>query len=151
MSRRSLAVFSFGVSALACAGVLLAAIALPGLVAGSSADAGGNGDGDRRPVARSAPTDRPGDLPRIRGSVGPGFTISVNRQQVAPGRYQFVINDQSSMHNWHITGPGGVNKKTQIAFTGTKRFTLTLSAGRYTIKCDVHPTQMLTHLRVRKP
>ena len=85
----------------------------------------------------------------IRGSVGPGSTISVNVARVAPGAYRFVVSDQSTMHNWHITGPGGVSKKTGLAFTGTKRFTLTLAAGRYRIRCDAHPTTMVTHLRVR--
>jgi plastocyanin len=85
----------------------------------------------------------------IRGTVGPGFTITASRARVRPGTYRFVITDESTMHNWHITGPGGVNKKTTVTFVGTKRFTLTLRAGRYRIQCDSHPTSMFTTLRVR--
>ena len=86
-------------------------------------------------------------LPRIRGSVGPGFDISVRPRRVAPGTYRVVIQDQSSMHNWHIQGPG-VDRKTGIAFVGTKRFTVELTAGNYEIQCDMHPTSMNTRLRV---
>lgn len=103
------------------------------LVGGSGGAAGGE-------------TDR-GQLPRIRGNVGPGFTISVRPREVAPGTYRFVIRDESAMHNWHIRG-NGVNRKTGIAFTGTKRFTLDLTGGRYRIRCDMHSTTMRTRLRV---
>jgi len=58
-----------------------------------------------------------------------------------------VIQDQSTMHNWHIRG-NGVDRKTGVAFTGTKRFTLDLTEGRYRIQCDMHPTTMVTRLRV---
>ncbi|MBA3720386.1 MAG: hypothetical protein H0W95_08915 [Nocardioidaceae bacterium] len=88
-----------------------------------------------------------GQLPRIRGNVGPGFSISVRPREVAPGSYRFVIQDQSTMHNWHIRG-NGVDRKTGVAFTGTKRFTLDLTEGRYRIQCDMHPTTMVTRLRV---
>jgi plastocyanin len=84
---------------------------------------------------------------RIAGSVGPGFTISVARQSVAAGQYRFVISDQSDVHNWHITDPG-VNKKTRVGFVGTKRFTVSLRRGTYTIVCDPHASSMRTTLRV---
>ncbi|MDQ3664344.1 MAG: hypothetical protein M3353_06750 [Actinomycetota bacterium] len=51
------------------------------------------------------------------------------------------------MHNWHIQGPG-VDRKTRVAFVGTKRFTITVTDGRYDIQCDMHPTTMNTRLRV---
>jgi len=88
-----------------------------------------------------------GQLPRVRGSVGPRFDISVRPRRVEPGTYRVVIQDQSNMHNWHIQGPG-VDRKTGIAFVGTKRFTITVTAGTYDIQCDMHPTSMNTTLRV---
>ena len=88
-----------------------------------------------------------GRLPRIRGSVGPGSTISVSPRRVEAGTYRFVVQDQSVMHNWHIRGEG-VNRKTGITFIGTKRFTADLSTGRYRIRCDAHPSTMRTRLRV---
>ena len=51
------------------------------------------------------------------------------------------------MHNWHINGPG-VDRKIGVAFVGTKRFTITVTAGNYEIQCDMHPTTMNTRLRV---
>ncbi|MDQ3326385.1 MAG: hypothetical protein M3529_11885 [Actinomycetota bacterium] len=88
-----------------------------------------------------------GQLPRIRGSVGPGFDISVRPRRVEPGTYRVVIQDESAMHNWHINGPG-VDRKIGVAFVGTKRFTITVTAGNYEIQCDMHPTTMNTRLRV---
>ncbi len=114
--------------------------ALVALVSAGALLAGGSGG------AAVGDADR-GQLPRIRGSVGPGFDISVRPREVAPGSYRFVIQDQSTMHNWHIRG-NGVDRKTGVAFTGTKRFTLDLTEGRYRIQCDMHPTTMVTRLRV---
>ena len=93
------------------------------------------------PLASSA-------LPEIRGKVGPGSEISVTPQRVDRGTYRFVVNDKSSMHNWHITGPGGVDKKTSIRGTGVKTFELTLRRdSTYKVVCDMHPDTMRTRLK----
>jgi len=84
---------------------------------------------------------------KINGTVGPGFTITVAKKTVKAGKYTFVIKDRSSAHNWHITGPG-VNKKTSVSGTGTKRITVKLKKGTYTIVCDPHSSTMRTTLRV---
>ena len=83
----------------------------------------------------------------IKGVVGPGFTITVSKRSVKAGKYTFTIQDKSSSHNWHITGPG-VNRKTTVAGTGTATWTLTLKKGTYTIVCDPHASSMRTTLRV---
>jgi plastocyanin len=83
----------------------------------------------------------------IKGVVGPGFTITVNKRSVKAGKYTFTVQDKSSSHNWHITGPG-VNRKTTVAGTGTVTWTLTLKKGTYTIVCDPHASSMRTTLRV---
>jgi plastocyanin len=93
-------------------------------------------------AAQAAPTAK-----KINGTVGPGFTITVAKKSVKAGKYTFVIKDRSSAHNWHITGPG-VNKKTSVSGTGTKRITVTLKKGTYTIVCDPHASTMRTTLRV---
>ena len=36
------------------------------------------------------------------------------------GKYVFKITDKSSIHNFHLTGPG-VNKKTSVGRRGTRR------------------------------
>ncbi len=85
----------------------------------------------------------------LRGTVGPGFTITVAKKSVKAGRYTIVIRDRSSIHNWHIKGPG-VNKKTSVARTGTFTFkNVRLRKGTYTIVCDPHRSTMRTTLRVR--
>jgi plastocyanin len=93
-------------------------------------------------VAQAAPAAK-----TIKGTVGPGFTITVAKKSVKAGKYTFVIQDKSSAHNWHITGPG-VNKKTSVSGTGTKRITVTLKKGTYTIVCDPHASTMRTTLKV---
>ena len=53
------------------------------------------------------------------------------------GKYTLVVSDKSSIHNFHLTGPG-VNVKTSVAGTGTKTFAITLKKGKYTFLCDPH-------------
>jgi plastocyanin len=84
---------------------------------------------------------------QISGSVGPGMTISVSRHKATPGTYTFTVTDKSTMHNWHIFGPG-VNRKTPISKKVTKTFTVQLVKGTYKIHCDAHPTTMRTHITV---
>ena len=87
-------------------------------------------------------------LPRVRGHVGPGMTISVNRSRVVKGRYRVVVQDESTAHNWHISGPGGVDRKTSVTGTGKWVWKVRLRPGTYSIVCDTHPTTMKTSLRV---
>jgi plastocyanin len=86
-------------------------------------------------------------LPVIRGSVGPGFTISVSRHRAQPGRYRLIVRDRSGMHNWHIRGRG-VDRKTAVPFTGRRTFTVRLRVGTYRIVCDPHSSQMRTRIVV---
>jgi plastocyanin len=80
--------------------------------------------------------------PKLTGSVGPSFTIKVTKagkavKTLKHGTYKIVVNDKSNMHNFHLIGPG-VNKKTRVAFTGTKTWTVTLKKGTYRYQCDPH-------------
>lgn len=92
---------------------------------------------------------------RLNGAVGPGFTISLRSaagarvSSLGAGRYRIVVRDRSSMHNFHLRGPG-VNRRTGIAFRGTATWTVRLRAGgRYRFWCDPHATQMRGSFRVR--
>jgi plastocyanin len=92
---------------------------------------------------------------QLTGTVGPGFTITLkNRTKVvktlAPATYVFVINDKSSIHNFHLTGPG-VIKKTSVGGTGTTHWTITLRAGTYKYVCDPHKSLMHGQFIVRAP
>jgi hypothetical protein len=53
------------------------------------------------------------------------------------GIYTLKVNDQSENDNFHLTGPG-VEVGTDIFFTGTKTFRITLKPGTYHYQCDAH-------------
>jgi plastocyanin len=79
----------------------------------------------------------------LTGSVGPGFDISVEGADgLAPGSYTLVVDDQASAHNFHLTGPGGIDVATDVGAEGEESFELELVAGEYTFVCDPHASQM---------
>jgi plastocyanin len=91
---------------------------------------------------------------KLVASVGPGFTITLTKggkkvTTLKPGTYAITVNDKSTFHNFHLTGPG-VNKKTGVAFKGTpaKPWTVTLRKGTYRYVCDPHASQMRGSFRV---
>ena len=53
-----------------------------------------------------------------------------------PDSYQFVVHDQSTTANVHLTGPGGVNQLTDVAGTGDVTWSVTLGTGSFTIGSD---------------
>ena len=90
--------------------------------------------------------------PKLQGDVGPGFTIHLKRngatvKQLVPGTYTITVSDKSSIHNFHLRGPG-VNVKTAVGFTGTKTFRITLKKGTYTFVCDPHSSSMRGKFKV---
>ena len=84
----------------------------------------------------------------LAGSVGPGFDISMDKKTVAAGTYTLTVDDQADIHNFHLTGPGGVDVATDVPGTGTKTFTVKLQAGTYTFVCDPHSSSMSGTLTV---
>jgi hypothetical protein len=87
-------------------------------------------------------------VPKLFGTVGPGFTISLKDakgkavKQLKAGKYTFVIKDKSSIHTFSLKGPGINKTLTTAAFVGSKSVTLTLKAGSFTFYCATHPTIM---------
>lgn len=82
----------------------------------------------------------------LTGTVGPGFTITLKKgttkvTKLKAGTYIFKISDKSSIHNFHLFGPG-VNKLTSVGGTGSTTWTLKLKAGKYTYQCDPHKAFM---------
>jgi plastocyanin len=77
----------------------------------------------------------------LTGTVGPGFTITMNKKTVKAGTYTITIHDLASIHDFHITGPG-VNKATSVTGTGTTKWTVKLKKGTYHFVCDPHHTIM---------
>jgi len=87
------------------------------------------------------------DNPKLFGSVGPGFTISLEDasgnpvKHVDAGTYDVVVQDLAAEHDFHLFGPG-VDKSTDVEFTGTVTWTVTLSDGVYHFQCDPHASVM---------
>jgi plastocyanin len=84
----------------------------------------------------------------VNGTVGPGFTIGLTMQGKKVTRlkagtaYRFVIRDRSSIHDFHLSGPGFNRVLTGVEFTGTKSFLLRLKKGTYRFVCDPHSGSM---------
>jgi plastocyanin len=76
--------------------------------------------------------------PTYKGTVGPGFTITMASKPTKAGAIKLVIADKSNVHNFHLTGPG-VNVKTSVSKVGTTTFNVTLKKGTYKFICDPHP------------
>ena len=77
----------------------------------------------------------------LTGTVGPGFTITMNKKTVKAGTYAITIHDLASIHDFHLTGPG-VNKATSVNGTGTTKWTVKLKKGTYHFVCHPHHTIM---------
>jgi plastocyanin len=90
----------------------------------------------------------------LKGKVGPGFTISLKNKSGArvktlkAGKYTFKISDKSSIHNFHLKGPG-LSKKTGVSFVGLKTWKLRLKKGKYTYVCDPHHAIMHGSFKVK--
>jgi plastocyanin len=86
----------------------------------------------------------PAAVPKLVGTVGPGFTITLKKgstkvTKLKAGKYSITVKDLSSSHNFHLTGPG-VNKKTSVGGTGKTTWTVKLQKGKtYRFVCDIHP------------
>lgn len=102
------------------------------------------------------PVAFPAVATQLRGTVGPGFTITLadaagnSVSQVDPGAYEIVVRDLSPEHNFHLSGPG-VNELTGVETEGTVTWPVTLQEGRYTIVCDPHALTMRLRLTVGNP
>lgn len=91
--------------------------------------------------------------PKLTGTVGPGFTISLKSggkvvKSVKAGTYTVVVGDKSNIHNFRLEGPG-VNKAiTTVGATGTKTATVTLKKGTYRFLCEPHASSMTGTFKV---
>ena len=91
--------------------------------------------------------------PTLNGTVGPGYTITLTKSgkkvtKLKAGTYVFKIADKSGIHNFHLTGPGGVNKKTSVGRQGTTTWKLKLRKGTYKYVCDPHKSFMKGSFKV---
>ena len=84
--------------------------------------------------------------PPLVGTVGPGFTITLTKLgkkvlKLAPGTYTIKVSDKSSIHNFHLTGPG-LKKTTSVSATGLSTWVVKLTKGTYKYLCDPHASFM---------
>jgi plastocyanin len=83
----------------------------------------------------------------LTAGVGPGFEISLTGPDgqavttLTAGTYTIEVDDQSSAHNFHLTGTG-VDETTDVGETGTTTWTVTLEEGTYKFVCDPHVSSM---------
>jgi plastocyanin len=83
----------------------------------------------------------------LTGSVGPGFEISLSTADGQPvetlpaGSYTIEVDDQSDIHNFHLTG-AGVDVSTDVGSVGAESFDVTFEAGSYEFVCDPHAGSM---------
>ena len=118
---------------------LLLALLLLALAVGL---AGCGGDDDEAAGTTAAATEGGGGT-TLNGSVGPGFDISLEGTDgITAGDYTLVVDDQSSAHNFHLTGPGGVDVSTDVSAEGEQSFDVTLVPGEYKFQCDPHASSM---------
>ena len=86
--------------------------------------------------------------PRLTGTVGPGFTITLKKagkafKTLKAGKYTITVSDKSNIHNFHLTGSGLNKEITSVSFVGTKTITVTFAKGKtYKFVCDPHATVM---------
>lgn len=128
----------FGLAALLAAGLLAAA---------------GCGGGDEEAATDTETTEQTttgGTEPgfTLLGSVGPGFEISVTTPAgdepgtLSAGSWELQVDDKSSAHNFHLTGPGGVDVSTEVGGSGAETFEVELEPGTYSFVCDPHASSM---------
>ncbi len=89
--------------------------------------------------------------PKLVGTVGPGFTISLKDSHgkkvtsLKAGKYSFVVSDKSRIHNFVLEQEsGGKFEKdlTDVSQTGTKTVTVTLKKGTWKYYCKPHEAAM---------
>src|SRR5436190_12967769 len=81
---------------------------------------------------------RPAMSPKLNGTVGPGFTISLAQsgkkvKTLKAGTYSFVVADKATIHNFVLEreSPGHFEKTlTAVDFQGTKAVTIKLTKGK---------------------
>jgi plastocyanin len=92
--------------------------------------------------------------PKLTGTVGPGFTITLTKSgkkvtKLKAGKFTFVVADKASFHNFSLDGPKGFEKTfTSVPFKGTKTVTVTLKAGKYKFYCEPHESTMFGNFTV---
>jgi plastocyanin len=119
-------------------------------VAALAAAGCGGGDDEAAPTDTGTTTETSTSTSTgstLKGSVGPGFVISLSTEDGQPvetlsaGSYTLEVDDQSDIHNFHLTGPD-VDVTTDVGATGVESFDITVAGGTYSFVCDPHAGSM---------
>jgi PASTA domain len=92
------------------------------------------------------PPPPPPQIPDFIFTVGPNPQIGVfyadgrRMTRIPPGTYTIQVHDLSTAHDFHLTGPGGIDRRTDVDQIEHPTWTVTFRAGTYTFKCDVDPS-----------
>jgi hypothetical protein len=96
------------------------------------------------PPGPTPPPPPPPQIPDFIFTSGPGQQIGVyyadgrRMTRIPPGTYTIQVHDLATTHDFHLTGPGGIDRKTDVGEIEHPIWTLTFRAGTYTFRCDVH-------------
>jgi len=60
-------------------------------------------------------------------------------RELPAGAYTITVDDRSKIHNFALSGPGGVDEKTSVPEVGEVVLEVELVAGDYDFVCDPHP------------
>ena len=110
-----------------------------------AAVAGCGGSSSPKAVA-TGPLQHPSSLIGVVGH-NDAFSISLTDptgqaiSHLQAGTYSLTIKDESTLHNFHLTGDG-VDKATSIGSTSTSTFSVTFKPGTYKFVCDPHSSSM---------
>jgi len=94
--------------------------------------------------------------PKLLGVVGKNdaFKITLTNKgksvkTLKAGTYTFVVQDDSSIHNYELDGPNGKSWTfTSVGFKGTKTITVKLAKGKYKAYCAPHESFMFQKFTV---
>jgi plastocyanin len=121
-------------------GIVVAALAVAGC-GGDDESASETTDTD------TTTTEETGEGNELYGTVGPGFTIALTTEDgedvtsLDAGTYTVEVDDQSDIHNFHLTG-AGVDESTEVGSSGTDTWEVTFESGTYKFVCDPHASTM---------
>lgn len=117
-----------------------------GVLALIGAAVAGCGGSSSPKVAATGPLQHPSSLVGVVGH-NDAFSISLTDpsghsiSHLQAGTYSLTIKDESTLHNFHLTGDG-VDKATSVGSTSTSTFSVTFKPGTYTFVCDPHSSSM---------
>ena len=60
-------------------------------------------------------------------------------RELPAGTYTITVDDRSEIHNFALSGPGGVDEKTSVPEVGEVVLEVELAAGEYDYVCNPHP------------